>query len=58
MKRTTRQQPSDSGKRAVTLDPHRLIAARGGDELGITIRVLPPVDPVMQIQHSELVVRV
>jgi hypothetical protein len=54
MKRTPCKQPSTSGKRAVTLDPIRLSAARGG--LDIAVRVAGPPAFEMRLQHNELLI--
>jgi hypothetical protein len=56
MRRAPRGQLGTSGKRILVLDPDRLIAARGGSDLGIAIRVPVPIPAVMQIQHNELLI--
>ena len=54
MKRTQSKQPSTSGKRAVTLDPTRLDAARGGFD--IAVRVAGPLAFEMPLQHNEALI--
>jgi hypothetical protein len=54
MKRTPCKHPSTSGKRAVTLDPTRLDAARGG--LDIAVRVAGPLAFEMSLQHNEVLI--
>lgn len=54
MKRTPRKQPSTSGKRAVTLDPTRLNAVRGG--LDIAVRIAGPPSFEMQMQHNDVLI--
>jgi hypothetical protein len=56
MRRAPRGQLGTSAKRILVLDPGRLIAARGGGDLGIAIRVAVPIPAVMQIQHNELLI--
>jgi len=38
------------------LDARRLTRARGGSDLDIAVRTPPPLEPVMQQQHNELLV--
>ena len=54
MKRTQSKTPRTSGERAVTLDPTRLDAARGGGGLDIAVRIEGPLAPWVPSQHNEL----
>lgn len=56
MKRTQPEQPRTSGKRAVTLDPTRLDAARGGGGLDIEVRVAGPQLFDMPMQHNDVLI--
>ena len=55
MKRTQRKQLSSSDKRAATLDPARLSAARGGLDIVVSVPQPRPAD--MALQHNELLIR-
>lgn len=57
MKRTPHEPSTPAAADRRALDPRRLADVRGGRDLGITAAVRRALEPGMQMQHNEQLVR-